>query len=584
MVTAAAKVYRSKSFQILTAISLLVIVVWIARFQHSSEFGLYEDDWTIIPKAIDMSLKELTDFVSDYVTHFRGQGRPLHHSFIYLLSNLGWNLGGLQGIYILGFVIVSFNAILFYLLLRRIHSHQLAIVGALAFALYSADSTQAFLTHALGLQTALTLFLLASHSYISRKYVLSYILILVSLLTYETPYLVFLAAPLLSHPWDKGLPKAMARHFLILTVLFIGVYFVRLAVGDPNTVSLGIAGSLSTSIRHMVQGPIWSLGAYLYRSIQTYQSLDIGITVLIGLSFTVLFLILYHWAIDRSDNEASVVAVEYYQLSKDAGEKTGRKLLSLMNEDRVRTPLKLAAVGAAMLVLAYPITFTTEPYLIYGRVTRNHFAAVVGNSLLIAATWMAFVEAFRNEWFRLIGSFVLAISFASMLGFGQVVQRDYAQGWAIQREFWGELLEIIPDAGEGTAVIVDSSGMKESVHIGANVWNMPRVLERIIEFPEHWNPPPSVYKMYGGWLDYLQEANGTIVLDHLVALTPRDHVREVSSVDMILIITDGGGVARQNSPIVLDGEEYPLRTPSDPVLPALEKKTLYSILIPSTTP
>ena len=584
MVTAAAKVYRSKSFQILTAISLLVIVVWIARFQHSSEFGLYEDDWTIIPKAIDMSLKELTDFVSDYVTHFRGQGRPLHHSFIYLLSNLGWNLDGLQGIYYVGFVIVSFNAILFYLLLRRIHSHQLAIVGALAFALYSADTTQAFLTHSLGLQTALTLFLLASHSYASRKYSLSYIIILMSLLTYETPYLVFIAAPLLCHPWDKGMPKVMARHVGILALLFTGVYLIRAAVGDLHTASLGVDAQLSTSIRHMFQGPLWSLGSYVYGPIQTFRSLDFGIAAVMGLCFPVLLLILFRWAIDRSDSEADVLAARQSQLYKDTVGNTRNKILARMSQEKVMAPLKLAVIGAVMLVLAYPITFTTEPYMIFGRVTRNHFAGVVGNSLLIAAVWMVIVETLRSEWLRFASSVVLALSFATLVGFGQIIQRDYALGWTYQREFWGELLEIIPDAGGGTSIIVDSSGMKESIHIGANVWNMPRVLERIIEFPEHWNTPPSVYKMYGGWLDYLQESNGTFVLDHPVALTPRDHVREVSSVDMILIITDGGGVARQNSPIVIDGEEYPLSTPSDPILPTLNKKTFYNILIPSTDP
>ena len=281
---------RSRTIQLFVAFSLLVLVVWIARFQRSSEFGLYEDDWTVIPIAADMNLEELTEFVSDHVTHFRGKGRPLHHTFIYTLSFLGWNIGELDGIYFLGFVIVSLNAILFYLLVRRIHSHRLALVGALAFALYSADTTQAFLTHSLGLQTALTLFLLASHSYISHKYVLSYILILASLLTYETIYFVFLAVPLLCLPLDRAWPKAMAKHIVITLAIFFGVFLIRIDLGDLNAANLSTNAPLSSSLRHMVLGPIWSLRSYVYRSAEVYRSLDTGLVIGIGLSFGVFLI------------------------------------------------------------------------------------------------------------------------------------------------------------------------------------------------------------------------------------------------------------------------------------------------------
>ena len=244
--------------------------------------------------------------------------------------------------------------------------------------------------------------------------------------------------------------------------------------------------------------------------------------------------------------------------------------------------LKLVSIGLTMLVLAYPLTFTTEPDLIYGRVTRNHFAGVIGSSLLIAAAWMALIEAIRSKWLKLAASIVLAISFAMMLGFGLLLQRDYARGWTIQQEFWGTLLLIIPDASDGTAIIVDSSGMKESSHIGAMTWNMPRVLERIFVFPESWVDPPSAYKMHAGWLDHLHAGNGTLLLDLPDALTPRDYVKEVTSSDMILIITDGRRILRQNSPIEFDGAEYPLIAHSEPVLPTLERRTFFDLLVLST--
>ena len=111
---------------------------------------------------------------------------------------------------------------------------------------------------------------------------------------------------------------------------------------------------------------------------------------------------------------------------------------------------------------------------------------------------------------------------------------------------------------------------------------MPRVLERIFVFPESWVDPPSAYKMHAGWLDHLHAGNGTLLLDLPDALTSRDYVKEVTSSDMILIITDGRRILRQNSPIEFDGAEYPLIAHSEPVLPTLERRTFFDLLVLST--
>ena len=83
---------------------------------------------------------------------------------------------------------------------------------------------------------------------------LSYVLILASLLTYETPYFVFLAVPLLCLPWDRTLPKLMAKHIAFTTVIFFGVFLLRIELGDLSPANLGASAPLSNSLRHMVQG------------------------------------------------------------------------------------------------------------------------------------------------------------------------------------------------------------------------------------------------------------------------------------------------------------------------------------------
>jgi hypothetical protein len=93
---------------------MLVAVLWAVRYWRSAEFGLYEDDLTFIPRAIQMTLPELVAFVSSYIVNLYGHARPLSDSFIHIFSFLGWRLAGLQGIYGIGFLVEAANVLLFY--------------------------------------------------------------------------------------------------------------------------------------------------------------------------------------------------------------------------------------------------------------------------------------------------------------------------------------------------------------------------------------------------------------------------------------------------------------------------------------
>ena len=41
---------------------LLGIVTWVSRYWYSARFGLYEDDYTIVPAAINMTGGQLVSF------------------------------------------------------------------------------------------------------------------------------------------------------------------------------------------------------------------------------------------------------------------------------------------------------------------------------------------------------------------------------------------------------------------------------------------------------------------------------------------------------------------------------------------
>ena len=184
----------------------IAIVVWIAHYYYFKSFGFYSDDYYRVGPAINMETRELLIYIRDTFKNFSGQGRPWHPGLIYGLTFLGVKLGNIFNInsgeiwpvYLIGYIIYLTNTLLFYALLKRISKQPIfAITGALAFALFPADTTQVFLTHSLGIYPSLTFILIAFHFYLSNKKLLSYLFVFNTLICYEIFFPLFLVAPLL---------------------------------------------------------------------------------------------------------------------------------------------------------------------------------------------------------------------------------------------------------------------------------------------------------------------------------------------------------------------------------------------------
>jgi len=271
---------------------LLVCTLWVARYWRSADFGWYEDDWTIAPRAAQMSGGEVLGFVGDYIVHLYGHARPLSDSLIYIFSHLGWKVGGMWGAYWVGFAIEALNALLFYVLLRRLavdwglQADRFALIGGLAYVLFAADTTQAFLTHSLGLHPSITLLLLALFFY--RKGWLGYPLAGIILFSYETPFLVFLAAPLLENrPWKDVLRRGLL-HALIIGLMLLGVFGLRVAVGEGRVADLSTFQMVQIPLLHMFQGPVVSLGTFALRPIQALVSGQWEVYIAFALALLVL--------------------------------------------------------------------------------------------------------------------------------------------------------------------------------------------------------------------------------------------------------------------------------------------------------
>ena len=561
----------------------LIAMLWTVRFWNSSEFGLYEDDLTYLPEAASMSVGELADFVleSERYLQLHGNGRPLHLTFILVLMNLGWQLGDLQASYLLGFAIEAINVALIYTLLRRIHSKPLGVLGGIAYVLYAADTTQANLTLAFGMQTSFTLFLLATHAYLSRRYWLTYILAIATILTYEAAFTVLFAIPVLVYRPGRQWRREALRHVVVIGMLLATIVLLRYFVADDRLGDLSLAEAITIPIRQMIVGPVVSLGTYVYRPLQSLQSFNSEVLLATLAVFVAAMALVSRLELNTPIGLARRIRDTFNRarnVERGRGTlRTGWQELP----DELKVLIRLAGTGLLMLILAYPLTFTVRAYAISGRETRVHSAGVFGaavliGSILLIILWIA--EAHSRK--RVVG-IAISLWFGLMAGYGFVIQNDYRLAWEYQKSFWSSLVTLVPDAADGTVILVDPAGLDDPVQIGANYWNLPRVLNHLYQFPDEWERPPMVYRLSDNWLQNIISHDVKLALNGVTTFAPALTHGEFSPQSAILIHTASGELERTSEPLRFEGMTVRLKTSPDEGEPPYAQGFLYGYLIDS---
>jgi hypothetical protein len=394
------------------------------------------------------------------------------------------------------------------------------------------------------------------------------VVVLVILFSYETPFPVFFAAPLLAKKWDKGLIKELIKHILILGIMVIAIFVLRSTVVEGRVAGLGFPAIVITPILHMIQGPVVSMGTYFYRPLLTLRALNnLELVLVIGLAFPVLA-----WVLSRINLDVTIDVRNLITSIKD------RALISRL-PDSLKALVRQAIVGLVMLILAYPLTFTVRAYAISGRDTRVHLAAVVGASILwgVICTSVLYVSnTYKKKWLCI---FILTVFFTLLLGYGFVVQRDYSLAWEYQKEFWTSLIPLIPDASNSTVILVDPGGLKDTRQIGANTWNLPRVLNQIFQYPIDWKNPPRVYRLVPGWQDHIVTKDGQFQINEATTTAPPSLYKVVDSSNVILIETNSGRLERSIGPLEIGVRSFFLKTPSTEEPQKFDEGFLYKYLV-----
>ncbi len=545
-------------------IAFVAIFYWIIYYWQSPQFGLYEDDLTILPRAFSLSFTELLSHIWYLISNLYGHARPLHDSFINLFSWIGWKINGLWGVYWIGFILSYINIALFYYLVRRVSNRTSAFVCALVYCLFATDTTKIYLTHSLGLQPSITLLLLACHAYLSNKKIPAYLLAFIILFAYETPFLVFLGIPLLKKKWEKKLLLEIIYHSVILGGMLLMVFFIRTALGEGRVVELSLVEIIKAPIEQVIKGILANISSLYIRPGQVITQMTplvktamlIAAFFLFGIFF--LFASIYH---NEMNNPDTVIE---WRIPKS----------------RLQGLAKLCLAGLVMMAMSYPISFILNAAALNGRASRVHAAAIIGVSLIIGSLVTGFLAILKNFWVRFAALLPLALYLSFFVGFGFVVQNEYRLAWSYQKHFWSELLPLIQDANENEIILVGITDLPETTQIEANTWNVPRVLDQLYVMPSEWDNPPRVYRLLPGWERTILTTDGKVSLRLVNVAAPPSLYGEFDPDRIIFIDWDGKNsqLRRRIEPLTLDTGTINVLPPGQNVLSGLRKGILYHLL------
>ncbi len=543
---------NNKSLKITTFLTI-ALITWIAHFWYFNHLGLYEDDYAFIGNILTMDFSRFVDSVKNMNLAFF-QGRVVGFNILFFSAYFAGKLGGLPLIYISAYLLALTNNILFYLFLQRLWNQPIFVLtGTLAFTLFPADNTRAFLTH-IHILPAITFLLLAFLSYLNDKKIWSYLLITASFLSYETCFLLFITAPFLTKKPQSEIFKELIKHLFILGTIFLVVLILRKLTGDSRVGDLDIATAIFTPIRQIITGPFVCLGTFFYRPWQTLHNLRGELLIFVPLSLLMLL-----WLFLQNSRFSGLDSGENWPIIK-----------------------QLSLLGISLLFLAYPLTFTVPATLISGRDSRVHAAGVVGASILGGILGYLIVYLANSYRQKNLAALLLATYFSLLIGFGIIVQQQNKLSWKYQQAFWADVIQLAPDLSDGQVILVDAPSLPWGSQLYPFAWSMPSVVGQLYQFPWQWKNVPKLYKLNPDWQLKIA-ANGEIALNNdnglLFFYYPWEPARQVKTSEIILLQEKDGKLVRTTTPIVAGAKKFSFKPLTNSTIDSFDKGYLYDYLI-----
>lgn len=518
---------RTRFFAPQTGIAGLVLacVVLFSLYVRAADYGFYEDDyWGIVPffKTRIADLWNLT--IKDLQTW--PTGRPLNHILPPWFSYIGYQIDGFQGIYLLGFLVHSINAFLIYLLLRRRLDNWSAILGGCFLVLLPPDTTRILLLHNAHIHTSLTFLLLGLLLQETRFRILSYPIAGLSLLSYETAFLPFIAFPLFLVDRNKRI-RQWVIHLAGCAAVLAVVFGIRLRLGDARADSV-ISGPGET-VWHMVSsmwiGPVTSLRTLSKAFAEGPHSQSSFAFVFAGLVVILLLIV----ARSVPDGESGTA---------DLSGRTGI--------------VKVLFAGLASWIFAYALTLTNyPPTQLAGRLTSTHIAAVFGLACAMAAG-VSYLRSFGPK-VKIVTTATASLLIGLFVLYSFRIQSGYAISWAHERVFWRHVVRLCPDLDARTRIFLTGKEPFQNQFILANSWADLHVLEDAFAL----KPSPLLF-YYDGLASAaeIRFENGQVTWNPFIWADQREDL----NLDDVIILRANGDEMTRISEFQIPGIPFPLHS------------------------
>lgn len=462
----------------------VAIVIWLAHFTLFRRFGFYEDDYYCYVRTLDWHWPQMWAWIK-LCFHDWPHGRPLGWTLMSLLPWSAYKVGGLHAPFVFGYLIVTANALLMLRLLERTCSQPVPIIGALAFALFPADTTRAILIHNMLLQPAMFMALLSAHAWLSRRYVVAYAMAALVLTTYESAILPVMLIPLLGARWNWQTLRRLILHGAATVAVLGALLAIRMKMGEGRVAEAKGDPEL------------------LYKVVTGFW---IGARTSVWSYFDRVSLI------DTVKDDRNWSFVPWLVLALTGWHVWTAMLAARCDADRGIDRIltwgeigRTAVVAALMLLISYTMSFTHyPPDNTYGRMTSVHLAASVGAAIFIATLASALVLALNRVRLDWVVALVLAVWFADLSQFGVSVQRGLATSVRDQRTFWTSVLRLCPDMTAGTVIILDDQILPNTWYAPTSSWADVLVLPTLFRFPTDATPPMFVSRGGEEWRDKVE--------------------------------------------------------------------------------
>jgi hypothetical protein len=523
----AARSHWSLTGQQTAVACVLACVVLISLYIRVPNYGFYEDDyWAIVPYFKTPFSQLWANMLTQF--HVWSQGRPLNHSLPMWFSRFGYGLGGIPGIYFLGFLVQFLNTFLMYRLLRKSADPWSAILGGCLLVLLPADTTHIFLEHSAQLHTSLSFLLIGLLLNRTRFWIVSYPIAALSLLSYETAFLPFIVFPLFFVD-RKGRIVRWAAHVAFCGAVLIAVLATRLLLSDSR--ANGVVSQPGDTLWRMISslwiGPLTSLRA-IAKAISEAPHSQTPFAFLFA-ALVVILLLAVPWLIRATGNSTPA---------------------SVTSRSRCLT---LLFAGLTSWIFAYVLTIVNyPPTQVSGRLTSTHLAAVFGlTCAIVAAT--SYFRCFHGPRLKAAATGIMTLLVAVFVLYSFHIQAGFAAAWDQERRFWRSIVQVCPDLTSNTRVILVGTEPRQNEFIASNSWADPLVLRQLFT----WSPGP-VFCYYSGTVKAVDVRfeNGQITWN---PFWWGDQREILNPDDLILLRGDGNEITRIND-LQIPGLPFPIHS------------------------